>query len=225
MNPIKLLSNKQEDVKILRGPFKGARVFLNPADSKRKIFGLYEHVLNDWLEEVAPQKDFAFDVGANDGYDTYGLAWLMSKGNQRPVDIISFEPGAGNMPSLLQPREWQEYSNCTITVVQKFVGAEDSDDYVTLDNFHKSHPELHGKSGLIKIDIEGFETEALNGAQDILQNDKHDWLIEIHGKDRVAEVAAHFTRVKRAFLIKDLSALPFIGNEHREIDTYWLMTI
>ncbi|MEX0330172.1 MAG: FkbM family methyltransferase [Puniceicoccaceae bacterium] len=177
------------------------------------------------MEEVAPQKDFAFDVGANDGYDTYGLAWLMSKGNQRPVDIISFEPGAGNMPSLLQPREWQEYSNCTITVVQKFVGAEDSDDYVTLDNFHKSHPELHGKSGLIKIDIEGFETEALNGAQDILQNDKHDWLIEIHGKDRVAEVAAHFTRVKRAFLIKDLSALPFIGNEHREIDTYWLMTI
>ncbi|SVE59251.1 uncharacterized protein METZ01_LOCUS512105, partial [marine metagenome] len=133
LDMFKLFSKKPEILRILRGPFKGAKMFLNPAHSKRMVFGLYEHTLNDWLKAIPPTKDFAFDVGANTGYNTYGLAHLMSHTNTRSVNIVAFEPEADRYPELTTPKNWDEYSRTKIEILSMFVGAVNDEKTVTLD--------------------------------------------------------------------------------------------
>lgn len=222
---LKLFRKTPQDMRVIRGPFRGARMFLNPANSKRKLLGLYEHVLNTWISQVAPQKDFAFDIGSNTGYDLYGLAHLISRQNTRAIDIIGFEPEAKAFPELTTPQSWPQYSKCRIEIIEKYVGAQDSETTITLDQCFAQHGSLAGKRGLIKIDIEGAEVEALRGAETLLNDSKHDWLIEIHGKQLIPEVSRFFADRSRAFLIRCLEPLPFIGAEMRPIDTYWLTTI
>ena len=200
-------------------------MFLNPANSKRKIFGLYEHCLNSWLAEVPPKKDFAFDVGSNTGYDLYGLAHLLSNGNQREATVVGFEPEAADFPELTTPLKWPDYSMCRIEIIEKFAGAENTSSTITLDSAYSERPFLSGKSGLMKIDVEGAEIEVLKGAQNLLNDTKHDWLIEIHGSHLISRVCEFFVERSRPFLVKDLAPLPILGKERRSIDTYWLLTI
>jgi hypothetical protein len=221
----KLFSDKPQRFSVLGGPFKGATVFLNPKNSKRKLFGLYEHVLNDWIRSTADKVQFVFDVGANTGYDTYGFAHLLSKGNTQPTDIIAFEPEAMNFPELTTPRHWECYSKCSIEVIEKFAAADETETTTTLDKCFSDRSHLQERSGLIKIDVEGAEVEVLRGACSLLSNPKMNWLIEIHGKDLIPQVSQFFLDVNRRFLIKALSPLPFIGSEQRSIDTFWLVTI
>jgi hypothetical protein len=221
----KLFRNTPQDLRVLRGPFQGARMFLNPANSKRKLFGLYEHCLNDWIATVAPTKDFAFDAGSNTGYDLYGLAYLISRKNSRSIEIIGFEPEAKSYPELLIPSSWADYSNCKIEIIEKFAGANESESTVTLDGCFSQRTSLKEKKGLIKIDVEGAEAEVLKGAGRLLENPNHDWLIEIHGKDLIPEVCHFFVELSRPFLVRSLEPVPFLGAEERAIDTYWLTTI
>ncbi|MBT3467996.1 MAG: FkbM family methyltransferase [Opitutae bacterium] len=221
----KLLSKKPEILRILRGPFKGAKMFLNPAHSKRMVFGLYEYSLNDWLKVVPPTKDFAFDIGANTGYDTYGLAHLLSHSNTRGVDIVAFEPEADRYPELTTPQNWAEYSRSKIEIISKFAGAEDDKSTVTIDTIYNERPDLEGKKGLMKIDVEGAECEVLKGAKNLLQNPDHDWMIEIHGKSLIPKVAKVFCELDRPFLIRNLPPVPFLGKEKRSLYCYWLITL
>src|SRR5947209_10076602 len=69
-----LLPNRPVAMKIWRGPFRGARIVMNPRHSLRKVFGLYEHELNPWLEKALNRVNGVIDVGANDGYFTFGCA-------------------------------------------------------------------------------------------------------------------------------------------------------
>ncbi len=200
-------------------------MFLNPTNSKRKIFGLYEYCLNSWLAEVSPKKDFLFDVGSNTGYDLYGLAHLLSNANQKVCSVIGFEPDAADFPELTTPLKWPDYSMSNIEILEKFVGAENTSSSITLDRAYSERAFLSGKSGLIKIDVEGAEIEVLRGAQNLLNDTKHDWLIEIHGSHLISRICEFFVERSRPFLVKDLAPLPIIGKEKRSIDTYWLLTI
>jgi hypothetical protein len=222
---IKLLRKSPQDLRILRGPFRGARMFLNPSDSKRKIFGLYEYVLNRWIAEAAPTADFIFDVGSNTGYDLYGFAFLASRRNTKPVTIVGFEPGAAAFPELTVPREWPEYSQCEIEIVEKFAGSLVDANTTTLDSAFQERPSLSGKTGLIKIDVEGAEGEVLRGARALLEDPGHRWLVEIHGRGRIPEVARFFVERNRPFLIHEMAPLPVIGAEAREVETFWLTTL
>ncbi len=221
----KLFQKTPQDLRILRGPFRGARMFLNPANSKRKILGLYEHVLNGWISRVAPRVDFIFDVGSSTGFDLYGFAHLASAGNTRPVRVVGFEPDAANLPELTTPLTWPEYSRCRIEIIEQFAGAQIEEGATTLDAALCARPELVRKTGLIKIDVEGGESEVLSGAATLLEAPQHHWLVEIHGRDRIAAVARFFVELNRPFLIREMEALPWIGAESREIETYWLTTL
>lgn len=221
----KIFSKKPEIFTILRGPFRGSRVFLNPANSKRMLFGLYERQLNGWLSKNAPGKDFAFDVGAQAGYDTYGLAHLISGGNKKKIDIISFEPEADLYSELTTPQEWPCYSNCAIEIVPKFVSDRDSENSVTLDATFDRLDHLIGKAGLIKIDVEGAEDAVLRGSRNLLEDPAHDWLVEIHTKEKIPEITQFFSNLNRPFLVLGEASLPIIGKDLRPIDTYWLATI
>ena len=51
-----------------RAPFRGAQLVPNPHDSVRKILELYEHDLNNWLEQAFRRVTDVPDVDANDCY-------------------------------------------------------------------------------------------------------------------------------------------------------------
>jgi len=222
---IKLLQKTPQDLRILLGPFRGARMFLNPSNSRRKLLGLYEYVLNDWIRTTTPRKDFAFDVGANTGYDLYGFAHLISHGNTRVANLLAFEPEAASFPELTAPMTWRCYSKCHVEIIEKFAGATDSGTSVTLDRSFSERPAFAGLRGLIKIDVEGAEVDVLNGATALLDNPSHDWLIEIHGKELIPEVCRFFVDRGRPILVRSMTPLPIIGAEQRAIETYWLTTI
>jgi len=217
--------NTPQALSIMRGPFKGARMFLNPANSKRKLFGLYEACLNPWLTRVPPTKDFAFDVGSNAGYDFYGFAHLLSQGNQKETIVVGFEPAASKIRELTTPLAWPDYSKCHLEIIEKYVGDHDTDSMTTLDRAFTEKNTLSNKAGLIKIDVEGAEVDVLRGAGKLLDDPQHDWLIEIHGASRIPKVCQFFVDRNRAFLIKELSPLPIIGREKRSVETFWLVTI
>src|SRR2546422_1910601 len=69
-----VLPDEPRLVRVWFGPFRGARVVMNPRNSIRKIFGIYEHELNGWLETTLLHVNRVVDVGANDGYFTFGCA-------------------------------------------------------------------------------------------------------------------------------------------------------
>jgi hypothetical protein len=73
--------------RIWRGPFRSARIVMNPRNSLRKIFGLYEHELNDWLEQALRWVSRVVDVGANDGYFTFGSAAPIPATLPKPVKL------------------------------------------------------------------------------------------------------------------------------------------
>ena len=116
----KILAKSPQSINILGGPFRGAKVFLNPANSKRKIFGLYEYCLNEWITKTIENKEFVLDVGANTGYHTYGFAYLLQKNNSQNPTVIAFEPET--YPELDIPKGWDMYSECRIEILKKYVG-------------------------------------------------------------------------------------------------------
>ena len=94
-------SDRAAPTRILRGPFRGALIVINRRESLRKIFGLYEHELNSWLDKALSRVRRVIDVGANDGYFTFGCAAALRR-RGRFQEIIAFEPQAEHMNLLRQ---------------------------------------------------------------------------------------------------------------------------
>ena len=86
-----LLPKRPMPTRIWRGPFRGACIVMNPRDSLRKILGVYEHELNPWLEQALRRVTRVLDVGANDGYFTFGCAAAFQRLG-KAGEIVAFEP-------------------------------------------------------------------------------------------------------------------------------------
>lgn len=203
--------------RIVRGPFRGAKVYLDKSNSRRKIYGLYEHVLNKWLEEKIGLHDTFIDVGANNGYHTFGFAHAALRSGKVPY-VIAVEPD--DLKELEEPRSWPEYAGCKIEIINKFCSNKTAENEIALGDIVTP---LDG--GLIKIDIEGHESEVMQGAAALVDDARFDWCIEIHGDERIPEIASYFCEAKRPFLIFDLRKLPFLKPEPRTLHTTWLVTI
>lgn len=61
-------------IRVWLGPFRGASLLLNPRHSFRKVFGVYGHENNAWLERALRRVSRVIDVGAANGYFTFGCA-------------------------------------------------------------------------------------------------------------------------------------------------------
>jgi len=145
------LPNHPVRVCIWRGPFRGARVVMNPRDSLRKIFGLYEHELNDWLERALRRVTRVVDVGANDGYFTFGCGAAFKRLG-KSGEIIAIENQDQHIVKLRRSIEEQGQTNVTYQLVQAYAGREDKPGYVTLDSLGKPGQQTNA---LVKIDVGG----------------------------------------------------------------------
>src|SRR5690242_8237747 len=73
------VKDQDRSLKVLSGPFRGGVFYSNPRASMRKVFGVYEHELNGWIDEALSRARQVIDVGGNDGYFTFGAAAAMRR--------------------------------------------------------------------------------------------------------------------------------------------------
>ena len=225
-----ILPDRPMPVRVWRGPFRGGRAVMNPRNSLRKILGLYEHELNAWLEAALRLTDRVIDVGANDGYFTFGCAAAFQR-LRKQGEIIAFEPEAEAFRSLSDGLRGQQAGfdshsqrRVEFTLVQSFVGSNELGSSKTLDNIEcKLRAANDRQHTLIKIDVEGAEEDVLAGASLWLTH-TNCFLIEVHQRSFLETIprlfAAHGLQLDQI----DQRPLKLIGRELRDEENWWLVS-
>jgi Methyltransferase FkbM domain len=215
-----LLPEAEVSLPIVRGPFRGGRFYSSPRVSLRKVFGLYEAELNPWVASAIQKADIVLDVGANDGYFTFGCAAAMKR-QGKAVRIVSFEPLLKHVRQLEMARSQAGFSPADIEIVPKMVGRQAGPDMVTLDMF----AECLSVAGvpLIKIDVEGAEIGVLDGASRWL-SPRTMLLIEVHKAEYLDEIPRRLAGSIGPLDRIDQKALPLLGREQRNVANWWLLS-
>jgi hypothetical protein len=221
-----LLPNNPRYLGVLAGPLRGARLFLNPRNSLRKIFGLYEHELNQWIDNALRQVNTVVDVGANDGYFTFGCAAAFRR-LKKNGKIFAFEPQEKAYQQLMMSERRRQLdsdssANVDIIIRQLFVGSVESARQTTLDALTQTGA-TQPRRALIKIDAEGAERDVIDGGAHWLKQSNL-FLIEVH---KEADLSVIQTRFAEAGLELDCihqRPLPLLGCENRALRNYWLVS-
>lgn len=218
-----LLPSDHRPVRILRGPFRGARMMAIPRSSMRQILGLYEHEMNDWLEKVLPRVNKVLDVGANEGYFTFGCAAAFRR-LHTPAEIHAFEPEPGPRAQFEASISRQSHSNIKIHLHPCHVSNATTDKAVTLDDFARDRGEAFTRNALVKIDVEGAELDVIESASMWL-NATNYFLIEVHFyESSLDKLRNMFSRRGLTLAQVDQKPLPIIGREDRGTDLWWLVS-
>ena len=217
------LPNRMKPCRIIRGPFRGATLLLNPNASLRHILGLYEHELNSWLRKAIPRVDTVFDVGANYGYFSFGVmaAWIALR---KAGTIVAFEPQVQAFECLMESRPLNGQGRIAFSAINRFVGRVDSADMVSLDRIVSEMPKSQrNQPTLIKIDVEGAELDVLEGAQSLV-SDRSLFVIEAHSVELLEGVRKFLADRGHAFEVIYQRPLPVIGREHRDTENCWVVS-
>jgi hypothetical protein len=207
--------------RIWRGPFRGARVMLNPRNSLRKIFGLYEYELNSWLEQALRRVTRVIDIGAHDGYFTFGCAAAFRRLRKRG-EIIAVEPQAAHLAVLRQSLAVQPEHSPRVDIIQAFVGREPKTGVITLDSIQRDFADDNA-STLIKIDVDGPEVEVIEGGCSSLRRSNL-FVIEVHEEIFIERLRALFANKQLRLVLIRQRPLPFLGYESRPKDNCWLVS-
>jgi hypothetical protein len=210
------LPDRAYPMRIVRGPFRGARVMMNPRVSLRKAFGLYEHELNDWLELALDRVSSVLDVGANDGYFTFGCAAALHRRGSK-ANITAFEPQRRHVEQLTTAARHQ-VPGITIEVVPAMVGRAVGDGTTTLDACRGERDRT-----LIKIDVEGGEIDVVEGARSWLRPSNL-FLIEVHRRSYLKALTDRFAQSGLQLIQIDQQPLPVLGREARDAENWWLVS-
>jgi hypothetical protein len=155
---------------ILSGPFRGVMIYFNPSTETRKALGLFERPLQRVLRELVLNSDVdCFDLGASSGYYT-SIFRSLSHGRVLAVDMLPAEVEILSRSRAGDPRVALECAR---------IGASEGAGSTTIDQLVARH----FLPGLIKMDIEGHEVAALEGAPATLAARRTTWIIETHGEE------------------------------------------
>jgi hypothetical protein len=219
----RVLPNRPILTRIWRGPFRGARIVMNPRDSLRKIFGLYEHELNNWLEQALPRVSRIVDVGANDGYFTFGSAAAFRRLG-KTGEIIACEPQESHVAMLRESIATQAQTGIRFKIVHALVGRESRPGMITLDSLRAAVDDPNNKvSTLVKIDVEGAEVEVIEGGRSWLQRSNY-FVIEVHQHELVRQLRDIFAEKGLKLVQLNQQRVRVIGGELRERESLWLVS-
>ena len=217
------LPNRAIPLWVWFGPFRGARIVMNPRHSLRKILGLYEPELNSWIETALRRVTRVIDVGANDGYFAFGCAAAFHRLGKRG-SIVAVEPQKQHVHDLRASILRQAGKAVEIQIIEAMAGREAGPNQVTLDQLAGSFGlEQLRQNTLIKIDVEGAELDVVAGAETWLHPGNH-FLIEVHESAFVSALletfAAHCVPLRQIHQ----RPLSLLGRESREPDNCWLVS-
>ncbi|HET7489601.1 MAG TPA: FkbM family methyltransferase [Acidimicrobiales bacterium] len=194
------------------GIARGARMSIDFHRGQTRLYlGLYECELNRTIRRLAPHGTPSFDLGGEYGYDALALARLTG------APVVSVEC----VPELCETIRSNAALNPRlaplITVRQAFIGAGAGQ--LSLDELTQST----FVPGFVKMDIEGGEVEALEGATDLLRAGRPSLLVEVHGK--AAEVACLAILRAASYDVKTVDTRSWLP-DHRPIDhNRWLVAV
>ena len=215
------LPDRVFSLRVLFGPFRGAIIQASPRHSLRKVFGIYEHELNGWLTEVLPRVARVLDVGANDGYFTFGCAAAFHR-LRKSGEIISFEPEREAFSHLNASLSKQTKNHIKITLNNCSVGSHKRSGLTTLDTVARPDAEA-SEHTLIKIDVEGAELDVIAGASQWIKASNY-FIIEVHEASFLRTLVEDF--LARGLKLKqiDQQPLPILGYETRSRENWWLVS-
>jgi hypothetical protein len=192
---------------------------MNPRNSLRKILGIYEHELNDWVEQALSRVERVLDVGANDGYFAFGSAAAFTRMGIQG-EVVAYEPQDVHLKTLRESLSFQRVDPIRITLIPAFAGAASNGvDTVALDSSDASDR----NRTLIKIDVEGAELDVIAGAATWL-NPTNLFLIEVHAKEFLAPLTQTF--LQHGIRLKQIDQRPYpvVGREERDESNWWLVS-
>ena len=213
-----VLPNRSMVLPVVAGPFRGARIVANPRASLRKVLGLYEHELNDWLRAALPRVSRLIDVGATDGYFACGWAAALQR-ERRTGEIICFEPQPQHQAELRRGFPAITSAGHAVRLVPSLVGQREAPGVTTLDAVavpDRDHT-------LVKIDVEGAEVDVLAGAQSWLRPTNL-FLIEVHKHEYLEPLSRLFADRGMGLTRIEQRPLPLLGREQRDTDNRWLVS-
>jgi len=214
----RVLPDRAIPMRVWRGPFRGARIVANPRSTLRKVFGLYEHELNDWIERALGGVTRVIDVGANDGYFTLGCAAAFRRAG-RPGEIICFEPQAKHLDELRAAIGRADAPGVRFNLIPAFAGARIATGMTTLDALEVADR----RRTLIKIDVEGAEAEVIAGARSWM-DPSNLFVIEVHAAPLLTEITRAFEGRGLSLVRIDQRPIAWLGRDERSVDNWWLVS-
>lgn len=173
-----LLPKGRKYRKVARGPAKGCVMAVDFRSDLKAYLGIFEYELTPHLKKMLKPGSTCFDIGGSGGYH----ALLMAKTSGARVASFECEhDGAEEMR-----RVFAKNPGLAVEVVEAYVGAKNGDGLITID---KAARDLFAPD-LIKMDIEGAEDSALEGASETLAKHRPCLVIEVHGVDKEAKCVA-----------------------------------
>lgn len=211
-------------VRVESGPLAGLSLYAGPHISHAHIRGTYEIGTQRAIDQTVQPGWVCYDVGASIGY----LTLLMAR---KASHVFSFEPAphaAGVLKQQVELNGFQDrvtHVPNAVSDTPKTVHFSLTDNAygsrigetglevkaITLDDFAAQH----GVPNLIKMDVEGEELRALEGARRILR--ERPWLcIEIHSADlaiQVSKLLAEYGYTMHH--IEDTGLTPYVPGDAR----------
>jgi FkbM family methyltransferase len=197
--------------KIIRGHLKGYKFLVTENSGWSPILGRYEPTCHDVFSHLVKPGQIVFDLGANNGI--HSLLFSRLAGNAGKV--FAFEPLPDNIEEIRKNCALNSISN--VHIVDAAVGSHDGSVEFYLGGLSKEGSIVtKGESGkkievkliclqtfinhekvrpdFIKIDIEGAESEALDGMGGLINELKPVFFIELHSPEQDQKVSAIFQR-------------------------------
>jgi FkbM family methyltransferase len=228
--PLRLIP-KRAKVPVLSGINKGM-TWVAGSSVHGCWLGTYEHAKQDAIKKFLRPGMKVFDIGANAGF--YSLAFSRAVGNEGHV--WAFEPLAENAANIMAHVEMNHVLN--VTLVQAAVA-----DRMGLTFFNVAESNSMGTVAsegsymvptlaldpmiekgilptpdLVKMDVEGAESDVLAGSKTLLQARKTLFFVACHGDEQKMRCIDVFRR--HDFSLFELSGNPIHAGDTREDEIY-----
>ncbi len=197
---------------ILRGPSRGLKYYVYPEFGLAHIYGGWEQAVFELLDKVIKKGQTVYDLGAN--YGLYSL--LMARKTGMQGSVFAFEPVPSIMENAKKNRDLNKFNQITIVnkAISNYCGKTEfiighhegaghlstagrgapgeslsriEVETTTIDDFVA---EGHPPPDLIKIDIEGAESAALEGGRKTITANRTKLMIELHTPEQDLRVGA-----------------------------------